>query len=351
MESSSQESLSNQDNIEWLIISYTFPTFLAFPTFSLFPLFSTFPLSNFPFFSTLPFPQGGTSITFTPRSSNVNNHESKIPLRAITFNNKHTSVRMFSSGVGDMALLVRGKSREISICLNNMKDEIVINVKEIEEFRIAKDRDQKAIVLRLNPNFDRTYLYHSEGYPYKENPVRLYKDPTNDRLTDLSCLNLKPENFIKSGELFEIEKFIKKLVIETGQLNKASRNNNWTSHNFRSIKNDNAYYSKEEPSMMNSKGILQPNSTLKSPNVTTIQRREIYITCIIPTQKRAVIYPCDGLLGHFQFYLKQRFGWKWDRMWYNNKGFWTLLNDEEEWKRAKKRIQFRRLPRLEVFMR
>ncbi|CAG8516696.1 3404_t:CDS:2, partial [Dentiscutata heterogama] len=117
MESSSQESLSNLDNIEWV--------------------------------------SGGTSITVTPRSSNVNNHESKIPLRAITFNKK-TSVRMFSSGVGDMALLVRGKSREISICLNNMKDEIVINVKEIEEFRIAKDRDQRAIVLRLNPNFDRT---------------------------------------------------------------------------------------------------------------------------------------------------------------------------------------------------
>ncbi|RIB14411.1 hypothetical protein C2G38_2040211 [Gigaspora rosea] len=119
-----------------------------------------------------------------------------------------------------MALLVREKNREISVCLHNMKDEIIINVKEIEDFRIAKDRDQKCIVLRLKSKFDRTYLYHSEGYPYKENPVRLYKDPTNDLLTDLSCLNIKPETFTKSGELYEIEKFVKKLMMETSQLNK-----------------------------------------------------------------------------------------------------------------------------------
>ncbi|KAF0377028.1 hypothetical protein F8M41_012642 [Gigaspora margarita] len=145
-------------------------------------------------------------------------------------------------------------------------------------------------------------------------------------------------------------------MMETSQLNKVTFNNNnwrndWTPHNFRSIKNDNTYYSKEEELSMNSKGVLQPNLTLKTSNVTIVQRREIYITCIIPTQKRAVIYSCDGLLGHFQFYLKQRFGWKWDRMWYNNKGMWTLLNDEEEWKRAKRRVQYRKLPKLDVFLR
>ncbi|CAG8534704.1 5850_t:CDS:2 [Cetraspora pellucida] len=237
-----------------------------------------------------------------------------------------------------MAFLVRGKTREVSICLHNMKDEIVINVKEIEEFRIAKG----SIVLKLNPNFDRTYFYHPNGYPYKDNPVRLYKDPTNDHLSDLNCLNLKPEIFTKYGEMYEIEKFVKKLMIETGQLNKATFNN-WTA---RSIRNDDNYYSKEVHSL-NSKGTFQHNSTLKSSEVAAIQRKEIYITCIIPTQKRAVIYPGDGLLCHFQFYLKQRFGWKWERMWYNNKGMWTLLDDEEEWKRVKRRAQYNKLPRLE----
>ncbi|CAG8717338.1 27328_t:CDS:2 [Racocetra persica] len=312
MEVSSQESLSDQDNIEWV---------------------------------------SGNSklIPTTPRSNNVNvknhnyNQEYKIQLKVITFN-KRTCIRMFSSGAGDMAFLVRGKTREISICLHNMKDEIVINVKEIEEFRIAKDR---SIILKLNPIFDRTYLYHSGGYPYKDNAVRLYKDPTNDHFSDLNCLNLKPEAFTKYGEIYEVEKFIKKLMNETGQLNKATFNN-WTTYNPRSIKNDD---SKEEDHSLNSKGTLQPNSTLKSSEVATVQQREIYITCIVPIQKRAVIYPSDGLLCHFQFYLKQRFGWKWERMWYNNKGVWTLLNDEEEWKRAKRRVQYRKLPRLEVFMR
>ncbi|CAG8717741.1 2636_t:CDS:2, partial [Scutellospora calospora] len=115
------------------------------------------------------------------------------------------------------------------------------------------------------------------------------------------------------------------------------------------IKNDETNYLKEETSM-NSKGTPQPYSTLKSSEVTTIQRKEIYITCVIPTQKRAVIYPYDGLLGHFKFYLKQRFGWKWERMWYKNEGSeraWTLLNDEDKWKQIKQRVQHRKLPRLE----
>ncbi|CAG8718100.1 19041_t:CDS:2, partial [Racocetra fulgida] len=209
MEVSSQESLSDQDNIEWV----------------------------------------STLIPTTPRSNNVNvknhnyNQEYKIQLKVITFN-KRTCIRMFSSGAGDMAFLVRGKTREISICLHNMKDEIVINVKEIEEFRIAKDR---SIILKLNPNFDRT-------------------DPTNDHFSDLNCLCLKPEAFTKHGEIYEVEKFIKKLMNETGQLNKATFNN-WTTYNPRNIKNDD---SKED----HSKGTLQPNSTLKSSEVATVQQKE-----------------------------------------------------------------------------
>jgi hypothetical protein len=81
----------------------------------------------------------------------------KVPLKQIHFNSSTNQCITASSG--SMALFLYERTREISICLNDMKDEISFGIEEVEEFKI---RDT-SLIFRLRPNFARSVIiciYH-----------------------------------------------------------------------------------------------------------------------------------------------------------------------------------------------
>ncbi|CAG8556798.1 2589_t:CDS:2 [Diversispora eburnea] len=239
-----------------------------------------------------------------------------IPLRQIHYNSAMSHCT-HSTRRGDMALLVHAPKREISICLNNMRNEISISMKEIESFRLGRDF---SIVIKLKFNFVRTYYFHSKGFPYRDKPTRTNKDPTNGRLNTLRCFNLKPETHIGTAEITRLDELFKNLLFpQMSQLNQ----------NFPPQKYYNSVYQNDG-----------------------IKMKEMYITCIIPTQKRAVVYSSDGILSHFKFHVRQRFGWKWERMWYkSDMGGWYKLEEESDWKNLKRQAQDKGLPRTEIYFR
>ncbi|RHZ84471.1 hypothetical protein Glove_81g56 [Diversispora epigaea] len=283
-----------------------------------------------------------TRMRWTNNSFNDNSTAYVLPLRQIHYNSAMSHCT-HSTRQGDMALLVHAPKREISICLNNMRNEISISMKEIESFRLGRDF---SIVLKLKFNFVRTYYFHSKGFPYRDNPTRTDKDPTNGRLNTLRCFNLKPETHIRTAEITRLDELFKNLLFsQTSSLNQTGIINTATTP------------SKKYNSNTFSIAPLKPNfppqryydSVYQNDEIKT---KEMYITCIIPTQKRAVVYSTDGILSHFKFHVRQRFGWKWERMWYkSNMGGWYKLEEESDWKNLKRQARDKGLPRIEIYFR
>ncbi|RIA90745.1 hypothetical protein C1645_769234, partial [Glomus cerebriforme] len=287
----------------------------------------------------------------------------EIPLKQIHFNSSRSEC--ITASEGSMALFLNDKTLEVSICLNHMKDEISFQIREVEEFKITRDN---SVIFRLHPRFSRSYYYHPKGYSFKGTCIPRDSDPTGGKLSGISCINLKSSCSI-GREYNLVDEWIKKMISRSRNTNKQvdarrSRNNNDFIYNPRTLNRDNrdnrdnrnrappiARVQNDPPrSYANSdNGLRQDILPVRYDNA--IKKRELYITCICPTQKRAIIYPSDGIFNHFQFHIGQRFGWKWERMWYKNKtGGWAILNNDSVWTSVKKQVMSKPIPRIEVFM-
>lgn len=90
----------------------------------------------------------------------------EIPLKQINFTSStsSTSQAIYASNEEDLALFFDDKT-EVSIFLNNMKDEVSFGIKEVESYRITRDN---SIILKLKPRFSKfviiiyiyTYIYY-----------------------------------------------------------------------------------------------------------------------------------------------------------------------------------------------
>ncbi|CAG8507672.1 5885_t:CDS:10 [Funneliformis caledonium] len=252
----------------------------------------------------------------------------KTTIKQIVFNSRSRFIN--SDNDNRMLMFLHEKSQEVSICLNNTKDEIL--------FEIG------------------AFYSHPEGYPYRNKGN--YKgnsreaDPTGGKLAGITCIILKPATSdIK--HLKNVETSIKNMIY----MAKYPRDDDF---GIRGRNNDN-YNSrppngrnKVHPMAQNNHPIpaIDPKDVMPLCYNKPIRKRDMYVVCVCPSHKRAIVYSSEGIFSHFQFILKQRFGWKWERMWYKNKiGIWTELNNEEVWISVKKLVVDKAIPRIEVFMR
>ncbi|CAG8632492.1 15817_t:CDS:2 [Rhizophagus irregularis] len=245
----------------------------------------------------------------------------EIPLKQINFNSStsSTSQAIHASTEEDLALFFDDKT-EVSIFLNNMKDEVSFGIKE--------------------------YYYHPKGFSFRSNCVPRDMDPTGGKLNGVTCIIFQSSIPIERNDFELIDGWIRAMI-------NRSKNSNY-SDSRRMRHNDFTDRNRVPPRVQNSSA--KPDDPLDILPINydnAMKKRELYITCIYPTQKRAIIYPSDGIFNHFQFHIKQRFGWKWERMWYkNNKtGGWNTLNNEDVWAAVKKQVMNKPVPRIEVFMR
>ncbi|CAI2167749.1 3887_t:CDS:10 [Funneliformis geosporum] len=269
----------------------------------------------------------------------------KIPIKQIYFNSKSRSIN--SDIDGKMFLFLHEKSQEVSICLNNMKDEILFGIGAVKEFKITIDY---SINFRFKSDFVKSYYSHPEGYPYKYKGNTKDNDPTGGKLTGISWISLKPIGTdIKHFNL--VESTVKKMI----QQAKYPRDDDVV---IRRRNNDN-YNNSRPPNGRNKVHTMTQNNPPSGPTSDPqdvmpvcynkpIRKRDMYVVCVCPSHKRAIIYSSEGIFSHFQFIIKQRFGWKWDKMWYKNKsGVWTELSNEEVWVIVKKQVVDKAIPRIE----
>lgn len=88
----------------------------------------------------------------------------EIPLKQINFNSStsSTSQAIHASTEEDLALFFDDKT-EVSIFLNNMKDEVSFGIKEVESYRITRDN---SIILKLKPRFSKFVIIYIYMYIY-----------------------------------------------------------------------------------------------------------------------------------------------------------------------------------------
>nr|CAG8561066.1 6771_t:CDS:2 [Entrophospora candida] len=248
--------------------------------------------------------------SYYKNNNSWNIDEIKLPLKQIHFSGSRT-LCIRSADQYDMALLLYRNTREISICMNHMKDEICIGLKDVEGAKTIQDN---SIVVKLKPDFDKKFYHHSEGYPYKFRSVRTDIDPTKGIINGIRCLNFKPEHRFDTSRSRMFEKSLNTMIRQINKSNLEKR------HKF-------------------------------SPVEFAKNQINIYVTCTSSTQKRAIVLHTSELFSYFRFHVQYRFGWKYKRMWYKGlNDSWILLKDEDNWKTIKDKIALNEVLRLEVFM-
>ncbi|CAG8560044.1 3222_t:CDS:2, partial [Cetraspora pellucida] len=202
-----------------------------------------------------------------------------------------------SKYLGDLAFLYRISDAmqsegggEISFCLNGMADEISIPFNQLSGFKITNDGK---INLRLKPNFKKTYRHHLGGYPYLLEPTTSTSDPTNGKLHALHSLLLAPDRSGKLSILTDIEIAIEKLWFRRHDVH---------------------------------------NELVKD------RQNKMYLTCVFPTERRALSYPIDSPYHRLLLDLETRFNLPNSNInlrFKNNYGDMIGLKDEETWRLAK----------------
>jgi hypothetical protein len=99
-----------------------------------------------------------SSSSTSPKSSRkIARHSNvlEVPLKQIHFNSS-TSHCITAPSEGNMALFLNDRTLEVSICLNNLKDEILFGINEVDDYRIT--RDYPCIIFRLRPDFNRSVI-------------------------------------------------------------------------------------------------------------------------------------------------------------------------------------------------
>nr|CAG8438614.1 3842_t:CDS:2 [Entrophospora candida] len=215
-----------------------------------------------------------------------------------------------------MAFLFKHKELEISICLNGTKDEIVIPADQLLGFKIInnlnnfnndlnenhknKNKSKNVIyniLLKFKPNFKRMYQYHLGGFPYLLDPTVTDDDPTNGKLDQSSFVNLVTTN----------------------------QNTNELSLKLIESAIDTSWFQKYQ---------LENESIIEDDN------QNIYITCVFPTERRAISFPIDASFNQLLKKLEQRFGTKiFKYVYYKNcNNDMIMLSDEAHWKLAKNEL-------------
>ncbi|RHZ84404.1 hypothetical protein Glove_82g61 [Diversispora epigaea] len=187
----------------------------------------------------------------------------------------------------DLAFYFKFNEETISICLNSVKDEILIPLNQLVSFKLSSSLQ---ICMKLLPNFHRTYLRREESkVTFKKN-----KDPTGGLLAGTHSILLTPYNECCPEVLFLIEAGINKLWFDRfGIVNELKLSTN-------------------------------------SPSLS--------ISCYFPHQTKALLllFPKNENFFHFVVYIKGRFKYPLKRLKYKTrKGDIVSLNDEKDWELAK----------------
>ncbi|CAI2168559.1 16216_t:CDS:2, partial [Funneliformis geosporum] len=190
---------------------------------------------------------------------------------------------------GRMAVRFHESTKEMSLWLNDLKDEIFIPFDQLTGFRIA---EYKELEVSLVPNFHRRYY---------QNLVEVKGDPTNGLLEKATALIIIPRNNIHVGYLTTIEEIIDKYRFSIFL----------TNYKISSFQDDTA---------------------------NSINDNEIYVKFFMYVERGGVIVPQDISLialiqtisEKFKFHLNS------DRLSYKNGAEVIIaIRDEEDWRVAK----------------
>ncbi|CAG8511660.1 11850_t:CDS:2 [Diversispora eburnea] len=238
----------------------------------------------------------------------------KIDITHITFEyiNGKPLVNLPAQHSGDLAFLNKTYNDnntfndigDISICFNNMSNEALIPIDQLCGFKIGNDGK---IFLRLKPDFEVIHHLHLGGYPYLLDPTILDNDPTSDgKFNQLISVILIPYNPTRDfSKLSDIESKIERVWFRT-----------------QGIRNE-----------------LQKEG------------QKMYLTCVFPTERRAMAIPTDSPFHRLCLDLESRFELDSNNLnlrFRNKNGELIGLMDENSWKLARSEATGKSLIRLEI---
>ncbi|CAG8518891.1 10483_t:CDS:2 [Ambispora leptoticha] len=197
----------------------------------------------------------------------------------------------------------------ISLLLNEMKNEVRIPMTEVKGFELV---DGRIISARISPEFQCSYYYHPTTFQCP-NFSRVSKDPTGGLMNGTLSLLLKPCEYESTIKLSIVEMAINKVWYEQHKI-------------------------KNEPL-----------------NLDDVNEK-IYITCVTPIAQRILLFPKDGSLRQFISCVQSRLSITPSAIRYrmagNNDSQNNIVESEHQWIEAKRQAlddnhQFA-IPRLRV---
>ncbi|CAG8486329.1 8082_t:CDS:2 [Acaulospora morrowiae] len=341
------------------------------------------------------------------------NSFNKAPLSHIFFEPIAKEKYKMSETDHDFCLLFRPTPRQFSICINRMRDEVVIPLDQIISCKFI---DPRNIALKLKPGYTRAV-----GFPYKNEPLLRNSDPSNGLLSETNDIILRAYG----GKAFEFllnQSFVIREVIDKGRTSQSqgdgnakafqpnvnnshstpvndqgsrfeipiedkdltnvrvppnlvtppypsqvSKNTTLQSSNLQSFsgsKTPRNFINSAKPSVSQStknvqlppsNSVYQLNHVPKTNSFQNSHHEELYITCTFPTERRAILYSIEGSYFHLCFRIREKFKKSWDKAWYKSKeksGDWLPLEDENDWKMAKlTRKKIKGYIRIEIYLR
>ncbi|CAG8512403.1 10927_t:CDS:2 [Acaulospora morrowiae] len=197
---------------------------------------------------------------------------------------------------GDLAFLYRSYDNyvgggDVSICIESMSIEAAIPISQLCGFKITNDGK---INLKFILDFQVNYRHHLGGYPYLLEPTTLKSDPTDGKFDKLLTAFLTSYDSVEPSKLYTIE-----TNIET----------QW------------------------------------------FRRHGLYLTCIFPTERRAMACPTDSSLHKLCLDLETRFNLRSSKLnlrYKNKNGELIGLKDENDWVLARREASGKSLLRLEI---
>ncbi|CAG8478186.1 15225_t:CDS:2 [Dentiscutata erythropus] len=196
-----------------------------------------------------------------------------------------------------LAVWFRLNTRDICLCLNEMKDKVAIPLNQMVGFRVA---EYKEIEVQLLNNFKRSY-YH--------NNIEVKGDPTNGLLEGATSLTFTTLPSVMLNTLVAVESAIIKYKTE-----------------------------------------CQNNSLINNSQVNNSQ---MYVTWVLFVERGAVVVPCDISLSTLLNHIGNKFNLQLnsERISYKNGvGEMIALRDEEDWKVAKWEAKYEKRPGVEVHL-
>ncbi|CAG8446100.1 5187_t:CDS:2 [Scutellospora calospora] len=235
---------------------------------------------------------------------------SKVDITQCHFVYENCSTIINAKYQGDLAFLYKvgddlnlNGGGEISCCLNGMSDEISIPFNQLSGFKIL---NEKKITIKFKLDFRRTYRHHLGGYPYLLDPTILHTDPSDGKFNSLRSLILIPYDSEDSSILEKIENDIEKLWFkQNGVRNELAKDN----------------------------------------------RQKLYLTCVFPTERRAIAVPMDSTYQKLLIILETRFNMTMDNLilrYRNKRGDIVVLKGDNCWETAKNEATGKNLTRLEL---